>query len=310
MIKYNTYCNNIIETLLRVRIGQLLTNEMYKKGAFKVPIHLALGHEAIAASVDAVMTPDDQLVLSHRNIHYNLARTGSLRPLINEYLLTPQGIASGELGSMNLTNPDKGIFYTSSILANNLSVATGLAMGQAIKGEKGVVFVVTGDGAIEEGAFYESLIFEKSNNLPVIILIENNQWSLATRIEERRCPIDISKIAHSLGAGYELFHSNDVFDYFQCLQNIRNKAAYNQSPICVEILLTTLGGRWVPATESSGERFINYHAGAIAHIGIENGPVIEESVNDPIKILEKYIGRERLENLYRENIRLIQEEIE
>ena len=56
-----------------------------------------------------------------------------------------------------------------------------------------VVFVVTGDGAIEEGSLWESLVFMKSNNLNVIIIIENNQWSLGTKIEERRCKIDLDK---------------------------------------------------------------------------------------------------------------------
>ena len=96
-----------------------------------MPIHLALGHEAIAVAVSAVMTGRDKLLLSHRNIAYNLARAGTLRPLLDEYLLKPTGLAGGRFGSMNLLNPSRGVVYTSSILANQFPVAVGVAMSEA-----------------------------------------------------------------------------------------------------------------------------------------------------------------------------------
>ena len=102
---------NIARQILRVRLGQMLINEKYKRGRFKIPIHLAFGHEAIAVAVDAVMKKEDQLVLSHRNIHYNLARISSLRPVLDEYLLNKKGLAQGRLGSMNLANERKNIVH-------------------------------------------------------------------------------------------------------------------------------------------------------------------------------------------------------
>ena len=167
----------IAKQVLRLRLSQMIINERYKKGDFKIPIHLAFGHEAIAVAVDSVMQKDDKLVLSHRNIHYNLARCHGLKAELEEYYLNKSGLAQGRLGSMNLSNPGKNIVYSSSILGNNFAVGSGLALGEKVNKSEGVVIIVTGDGAMEEGSFYESLLFQKSNNLSVLIIIENNQCS-------------------------------------------------------------------------------------------------------------------------------------
>ena len=145
---------SISKNLLMVRMAQMMINEMYKQKQFKVPIHLALGHEAIAVAVDHVAQTYDKLVLTHRNVHYNLAREKRLQPEIDEYLLNTNGLAEGTLGSMNLANSKKGVLYTSSILGNNLSVAVGIALANSVKKLNAATFVVTGDGAMEEGIFY------------------------------------------------------------------------------------------------------------------------------------------------------------
>ena len=108
----------------------MIINEYYKKGVFKVPIHLAMGHEAIAIAVDNAMNKDDSLFVTHRNIHYNLSRQGTLIEELNEYFLKPEGLAQGRLGSMNLNNPSKGVIYASSILGNDMPVASGYALGK------------------------------------------------------------------------------------------------------------------------------------------------------------------------------------
>src|SRR3989344_6120066 len=187
---------NIAKEVLRLRFSQMMVNEKYKAGLFKIPIHLAIGHEAIAVAVSSIMEKNDKLVCSHRNIHYNLARAGALKPILDEYLLKKEGLAGAKLGSMNLANASKNIVYTSSILGNNLPVAAGLALAEKVKGG-GVVMVETGDGAIEEGSFYESMLFMKSHALPVLVIVENNGWSLATEISERRAEVNLSKFAET-----------------------------------------------------------------------------------------------------------------
>ena len=82
----------IAKELLKNRFFQICINQEYKNKKFKIPIHLALGHEAIAVAVSQIMERDDSLILSHRNIAYNLARTKTLKPILDEYFLDKNGL--------------------------------------------------------------------------------------------------------------------------------------------------------------------------------------------------------------------------
>lgn len=303
------YNMEIAKLLLKVRLGQMIINEKYKNGEFKIPIHLALGHEAIAVSVDSIMEEGDKLVLTHRNIHYNLARARALKPEIDEYLLKEKGLAKGQLGSMNLANKEMGVVYTSSILGNNLAVATGFALGKKVKNEDGIVIVVTGDGAIEEGSFYESLVFLKSNEIPLLIIIENNDWSLATRIKERRCNIDIKMFSESLNIEYEKLESNDIYENIKKLIKVRKYALLNKTPVCIEVKLTTLGSWCLKTDEELNGKFINYHGGPAPTINLKDGPLIKQSDEDPVFVLQKYFQKQIIEKISQEILDNLEEEI-
>jgi len=182
-------------------------------------------------------------------------------------------------------------------------------MGKKVKGEQGIVFVVTGDGAIEEGSFYESLLFEKSNDLPVVIIIENNQWSLGTKIEERRCAIQIERIAQSVGAHYHRFVSNDVMEYIDQLSQLRSLALERRLPVCVEVELTTLGSWYLKTPENPSGRFINYHAGPAPQVNSVDGPVLVSSQEDPLFVLMNQQDPKELQSLYQKIVLELEKEI-
>lgn len=297
----------IAKEILRLRLSQMIINEKYKAGEFKIPLHIAMGHEAIAVAVDAVMQENDQFVGSHRNMHYNLARAKALKPILDEYYLKKEGLAGGKLASMNLANEEKGIVYTSSILGNNFAVATGLALGQKVKGTNGLVIVQTGDGAIEEGGFYESLLFLKSNNLPALILLENNEWSMHTRIEERRYDIDVPGIAASLGAEYENLSGNDPYQYIERLKKLREYILGGTSPFVLEVMLTTLGGWYVQ--EGDKKRFIHPHSGPVMGAELSEWPEMEQSEKDPVFVLRKYFDEDTLKRMAKEILQNLRQEI-
>ncbi len=301
---------HIAEGILRLRLSQMIINEQIKNKEFKIPIHLALGHEAIAISVETIMETADQLVLPHRNLHYNLAREKSLKPIIEEFLLKETGLAKSQLGSMNLANVEKGIVYTSSILGNNLSVATGLALGKKVWKDGGIVIVVLGDGAMEEGSLYENLVFLKSNQLPALVIVENNQWSLATKIEERRCGIDLKKFADSLGIRFEKLTGNDPYHYISKLKELKEYSILNNLPVCIEVELATLG-YWYVNTEgySPPGRFVNYHAGAAPTVNMLEWPLIEESTDDPLFVLKKYFPENQLREISSKILQSLREEL-
>ena len=300
---------SIVKKILWLRLAQVTVNELYKQKEFVVPIHLALGHESLAVAIDAVMDGSDNLFLSHRNIHYNLTKMQSLKEELDEYYLRKSGLGNGQLGSMNLFNKEKNIIYASSILGNNLPVGCGFALGNKIKNENGVVFIVTGDGAIEEGAFYESLLFMKSNALPAVIVIENNDWSLATKVNERRASIDLDKLADSLDIGYLHLQGNDPFIYQRKIKLLREKALQERTPVLVEVKLTTLGYWYMEHADFPEGKFINYHGGPAPEVQEMEYPLIEASDNDPLYVLKQYLPTDRLIKMSNELSLLLKEEI-
>lgn len=281
--------SSLARDIVRLRLSMMLINDLIKQKSFSVPIHLALGHEAIAVAVAATMEEQDRLLLTHRNIHYNMARTCDLKSEVEEYRLGEQGLGGGRLGAMNLTNADCGVVYTSSILANCLPVAAGVAKARAIGGARSVTIAVTGDGAIEEGAFHEALMMARSLQLPILFLVENNEWSMYTRIDERRCAFDLHSLAAAFGVPYCRLSGNEPTGYSERLAALRADAIERAQPAIVEVTINTLGGWWL---EEDGRepRFINYHHGAVPHLCYADDPVIEQSEQDPVFVLSRHFA--------------------
>ena len=270
----------------RLRMIQLEINRMIIAGKFQIPIHMGFGHETLAVTCVAALESNDFIFLTHRNIHFQIALGASLEELENEYLLRPEGLANGKLGSMNLMSPKNRNIYTSNILGNNLAVALGSGLALALENTGGVIWVITGDGAIEEGVFYESLLMSSSLGLPIVYLVENNQWSLATKIDQRRIPINLRKLAESLSMKFTYLEGNDESEYLSMFRQIRNEVSASMKPQLIEVNLESLGG-FVADIGGDSERYINYHAGAVRIEPNDNG-VFATDCSDPIfKISEE-----------------------
>lgn len=269
--------NGLARRVLQIRNWQHIVNESMKKGGLKQSVHMAFGHEAIAVAVSDMMTDDDRLILTHRNIAHNLAREDGLRRIYGEYRLSTDGLAHGILGSMNVANPDRGVVYVSSILGNNMPVACGFAMAKEMKQEPGIVTVLTGDGAMEEGTFYETLLVSRSQSLRLLLVIENNDFSLASTIPERRCPVNVEHFCRGLDVPYVALSGNDVNDYAAAMKQCR-ATALQAGPVCVEVDL----------------QILNRHAGPTPgwpedplKVDYGEGLILREDRYDPVFVLKQ-----------------------
>lgn len=301
--------HKIAAEVLRLRYSQMYVNDGNKAKQFKCPIHLALGHEAIAVALAAVLKAGDWLLCNHRNIHYNLARSPGLRKKIDEYQGKISGEAAGQLGCMNLYNVATGVLYTSSILGNQMGVAAGVALGNRVGGRGGVAAVTIGDGAIEEGIFYESMLMMKTFRCAALTIVENNGWSLGTEIHERRCEIKLDQWAASLGIPYYHIQGNDVFEYIERLKVAYARAVADESPVIVEVALHTLGDWRMPTDEFPNGKYINYHAGAAPNVQFNDNPVIEETADDPTFVLKQRLGNETWGKLSQNVLAELREEL-
>jgi TPP-dependent pyruvate/acetoin dehydrogenase alpha subunit len=278
--------------LMEIRLNQHRLNEMLKRGNFKhFPIHLAFGHEALAFAVSEVMGQEDVLCLTHRNIAYNISRVGDFERILCHFAGN-SGDSPAPMGSMNLAFRDVGIYYSSSILGNNLAVAAGIAMNRKNSKTGDAVFVVTGDGALEEGVFWETLIFAKSQNLKLVILIENNNNSMSSSIEQRRCPIDFRKICSSMDIVYKSIDGSKILDTLGVFKEIKKEIVSGTSSVIL--------------AEAYIETYCN-HAGATPgwdtdsrNISISDGIFINGTKVDPLHNLREEIGVTRFDNIYKQ----------
>ena len=211
---------------------------------------------------------------------------------------------------MNLINREKGIFYTSSILGNNFSVSTGIAMGEKIRSQGGITIILAGDGAIEEGSFHESLLMLKSLELSVLVIIENNEWSMATKISDRRHSINLEKFAEAYDIKYVKMSGNDPIQYIEKLDDLKQFSLKEKTPVLIEVMVTTIG-EWILTTpEFPDGKLINYHAGPAPTVDLEkNTAKIIDDVSDPIFVLEKQVGSKKIEEITKTLLKELNNEI-
>ena len=282
------FAENLAIDLLKLRHSQMQLNEHLKSGKFgKIPVHLAIGREAVAIGIASMSSNTDVLCLTHRNIAHNLSRTQSLTDTMSHLELCSSTQGLGETGSMNYAAFDFGIAYSSSILGNNLPVAAGISLNRQLLSDNSSVIALTGDGAIEEGVFWETLIFSKANRLNLIIVIENDNFSMSSKINERRANINLRDV--SSGLGIEYFQGDgaclaEVTATFAKAQN----AAKKGQPSIVEYKVHT---------------FCN-HAGPTPgwpddpkEIDLQKGLVIAEDLSDPVYKLRKMLGNLKFDEL-------------
>jgi len=278
--------------VLILRAQQHVVNELMKLGKLKIGPHMAFGHEANAVALKNIFKKGDDLILTHRNIAYNLAfDLKNFKKFLAEFNLKKEGINKGKNGSMNIINPSKGINYTSSILGNNFSVALGISINKKfIKKTNSFTYVITGDGAMEEGTFTETLIISRKFNTNYIVIVENNDFAMASTIKERRSPINLRKIADAYGVNYMKLNSRKVDDYVLKIKNFKNKILKSKRPGIIEI----------------NTKMFNRHAGSTPgwptdplNIDLKKGLIINNSFLDPVYNSTKKLRKNIQDKIYK-----------
>ena len=244
-----------------VRALQAFIYRLFAAKQIPGPIHFAFGHEYLACSVMSYVHSPNFLFLPHRNMHYQIAscfssnsdfNTSLFRRYVDELTLSLCQRETGYLGAMNYTH-GQSTGYTSSILANQLGVAIGSCLATATRylQQNHRTVAVIGDGALEEGRFWEALIMMKTQNLSMDILIEDNDWSMQSSRAQRRCKINLKTIAE----GFDI--------EFVEAQDPTSLTNYVNGPRLILCGIETLGSNTSKKNASGEERVINYHAGAL-----------------------------------------------
>jgi TPP-dependent pyruvate/acetoin dehydrogenase alpha subunit len=194
-----TQALSVYRTLLLVRLAEERIRAEYPRDEMKTPVHLGIGGEAIPVGVCACLPAGTRTFGTYRNHGLYLAVTGDTDGFFAELYGKATGAGKGKAGSMHLAAPSQGLMATSAVVGTTIPLAVGAALANAYRGSSDVVAVFFGDGALEEGVFWESLNFASLRRLRVLFVCEDNGLAIHAPASERRGFRSITKAV----AGFE-----------------------------------------------------------------------------------------------------------
>lgn len=170
----------LYESLFTVRKSEEAVLELYPTDVMKTPMHMSLGQEAPPVGVCGALRADDPVTCSYRSHSTFLAKTADTDRFFAEMYGRTTGTANGKGGSMHLALPEKGLICASAIVASQIPIAAGLAFASKYNKKDQVAATFFGDGAIEEGAFWETVNVASMMELPLLFVCEDNGFAVHT----------------------------------------------------------------------------------------------------------------------------------
>ncbi|AOT07467.1 thiamine pyrophosphate-dependent dehydrogenase E1 component subunit alpha [Pseudoalteromonas luteoviolacea] len=220
---------------LRIRKIEEAIAAKYPEQKMRCPTHLSIGQELVPVAVSNFLTHSDKAYSSHRAHAHYLAKGGNLTKLIAELYGKVSGCTAGRGGSMHLSDLDCGFIASTAIVGNSIPLATGNALHQQLTHSEGLTISYFGDGATEEGAFYESLNFAALRSLPIVYVCENNQYSVYSPLSVRQ-PNNrsISKLSAEIGLKSFSVDGNNPTQALKVAQTAINHVRDHGKPVLVE----------------------------------------------------------------------------
>lgn len=226
---------DLLKQALRVRLVEQKIVDLYGEYEMRCPTHFSLGQEAIAVGVCAHLSKDDWVTSAHRNHAHYLSKGGNLKAMIAELYGKETGCSSGKGGSMHLIDKEAGFLGAVPIVGSTIPIGVGASFAAYLQGTPKLTVIFFGDAASETGVFYESLNFAAIHKLPVVMVCENNLYSVMTSLQERRPEgFEIHKIAEPFGVYSAQGDGNDLDVVFQLSEGAINHARSGKGPALIE----------------------------------------------------------------------------
>ncbi len=222
--------------------------ELYQQGLIGGFLHLYIGQEATGVGALAALGPEDHVITAYRDHGLALARGLDVNAVMAEMMGKKTGTSGGKGGSMHLADRDLHMWGGYGIVGGHLPLAAGIALKLQYMEEDGVVVAFMGDGATNIGYFHEALNLSAVWNLPVVWVIENNQYGMGTAVDRASGAKELNRraLAYSSedGSGMKMGPRVDGMDVLAMYEAISEAKEHAQKhgPILVEALTYRLEG--------------------------------------------------------------------
>ena len=179
--------------MLLIRRFEEKAGQLYGMGFIGGFCHLYIGQEAVVVGMQMALQEGDQVITGYRDHGHMLATGMDAKGVMAELTGRRGGYSKGKGGSMHMFSVEKGFFGGHGIVGAQVSLGTGLAFAMKYKETGGVALTYYGDGAANQGQVYESFNMAKLWSLPVVYIVENNQYGMGTRIDRVSSTTDLSQ---------------------------------------------------------------------------------------------------------------------
>jgi len=207
--------DKLYRSLYRIRRVEEEIARIYPTDKIKSPIHLSIGQEAVSVGVCEALRRDDIVFGTYRGHALYLAKGGDLKKMIAELYGKVTGCTKGKGGSMHLIDTQAGMIGASAIVGTTIPQAVGYAYALKLQGKNSVVASFFGDGAVDEGAFHESMNFAALKKVPIIFICENNFYSIHSHYLSRQPRDNICERVRAYGIPAERINDNDVLRIYE-----------------------------------------------------------------------------------------------
>lgn len=221
--------------MVRIRRFEERCVRSYQQGNIGGFCHTYIGQESVAVGTISVLGQDDHIISAYRIHGHALAVGMSMNELMAEMYGKATGCSQGKGGSMHFMDPERHFWGGHGIVGGQTPLGAGIAFALKYQGKKGASLCYLGDGAVNQGAFYESLNLASLWSLPVIYIIENNQFSMGTSQERSSAGKPLAKRAEGFAIDWDEVDGSDLYQVRYKTSQALERAYNHQRPTVLEI---------------------------------------------------------------------------
>lgn len=226
----------LYKAMVRTRMVEQAICDLFAQGLIKERQHASIGQEAIGVGACYGLRPQDQVMPSLRTRAAFLMKGVPVKKIMAGLFGKVDGPGKGKNTSHHMGDPTRGIMAGSGVLGGSVPVAVGAGLAAKIKGEGSVSVVFFGDGASNRGDVHEAMNFAAIYKLPVIFIIENNQYAWTFPVKKHSGAQKLSDRAAGYGIPGYTIDGNDVLAVYETMQKAVSRARSGEGPTLIECL--------------------------------------------------------------------------
>ncbi len=185
--------------MLLIRRFEEKAGQLYGMGLIGGFCHLYIGQEAVVSGMQSCITPNDAVITSYRDHAHMLACGMDAKGIMAELTGRIGGFSKGKGGSMHMFSTEKHFYGGHGIVGAQVALGTGLAFAHKFRKNGNMSLVYFGDGSVNQGQVYESFNMASLWKLPVIYIIENNEYAMGTSVKRSHSSVELYKRGEGFG---------------------------------------------------------------------------------------------------------------